>query len=57
MCREGASRIVAELKQRGQADQPYHQLHFDEQDSAVERTAMFQNIYGDIWNTLRQSIN
>lgn len=24
MCREGASRIVAELKRRGQADQPYH---------------------------------
>ena len=57
MCREGASRIVAELKRRGQADQPYHQLRFDEQDSTVERTAMFQDIYEDIWNTLRQSIN
>lgn len=57
MCREGASRIVAELKRRGQADQPYHQLRFDEQDSTVERTAMFQDIYKDIWNTLRQSIN
>ena len=54
MCREGASRIVAELKRRGQADQPYHQLRFDEQDSTVERTAMFQDIYEDIWNTLRQ---
>jgi hypothetical protein len=57
MCREGASRIVAELKRRGQADQPYHQLRFDEQDSAVERTSMFQDIYEDIWNTFRQSIN
>ena len=57
MCREGASRIVAELKRRGQADQPYHQLRFDEQDSTVERTAMFQDIYEDIWNTLWQSIN
>ena len=57
MCREGASRIVAELKRLGQADQPYHQLRFDEQDSTVERTAMFQDIYEDIWNTLRQSIN
>lgn len=55
MCREGASRIVAELKRRGQANQPYHQLRFDEQDSTVERTAMFQDIYEDIWNTLRQS--
>ena len=55
MCREGASRIVAELKRRGQADQPYHQLRFDEQDSTVERTAMFQDIYEGIWNTLRQS--
>lgn len=54
MCREGASRIVAELKRRGQADQPYHQLHFDEQDSTMERTAMFQDIYEGIWNTLRQ---
>ena len=54
MCREGASRIVAELKRRGQADQPYHQLRFDEQDSTVERTSMFQDIYEDIWNTLRQ---
>ena len=54
MCREGASRIVAELKRRGQADQPYHQLRFDEQDSTVERTAMFQDIYKDIWNTLRR---
>lgn len=53
MCREGASRIVAELKRRGQADQPYHQLRFDEQDSTVERTSMFQDIYEDIWNTLR----
>ena len=57
MCREGASRIVAELKRRGQADQPYHQLRFDEQGSTVERTAMFQDIYEGIWNTLRQSIN
>ena len=57
MCREGASRIVAELKRRGQADQPYHQLRFDGQDSTVERTSMFQDIYEDIWNTLRQSIN
>ena len=57
MCREGASRIVAELKRRGQADQPYHQLRFDEQDISVERTAMFQDIYENIWNTLRQSIN
>ena len=57
MCREGASRIVAELKRRGQADQPYHQLLFDQQDSTVERTSMFQDIYEDIWNTLRQSIN
>lgn len=56
MCREGASRIVAELKRRGQADQPYHQLRFDEQDSTVERTAMFQDIYEGIWNTLRQSV-
>ena len=54
MCREGASRIVAELKRRGQADQPYHQLRFDEQDSTVERTSMFQDIYEDIWNTLRR---
>ena len=57
MCREGASRIVAELKRRGQADQPYHQLRFDEQDSTVERTAMFQDIYEDIWNTLRRGAN
>ena len=57
MCREGASRIVAELKRRGQADQPYHQLRFDEQDSTVERTSMFQDIYEGIWNTLRQSIS
>ena len=57
MCREGASRIVAELKRRGQADQPYHQLRFDEQDSTVERTSVFQDIYEDIWNTFRQSIN
>ena len=57
MCREDASRIVAELKRRGQADQSYHQLRFDEQDSTVERTPMFQDIYEDIWNTLRQSIN
>lgn len=55
MCREGASRIVAELKRRGQADQPYHQLRFDKQDSTVERTAMFQDIYEGIWNTLQQS--
>lgn len=54
MCREGASRIVAELKRRGQADQPYHQLRFDEQDSTMERTSMFQDIYEVIWNTLRQ---
>ena len=53
MCREGASRIVAELKRRGQADQPYHQLRFDEQDSTMERTSMFQDIYEDIWNTVR----
>lgn len=57
MCREGASRVVAELKRRGQADQPYHQLRFDKQDSTVERTAMFQDIYEDIWNTLRQGAN
>ena len=57
MCREGASRIVAELKRRGQADQPYHQLRFDEQDSTVERTSMFQDIYEDIWNTLRRGAN
>ena len=57
MCREGASRIVAELKRRGQADQPYHQLRFDEQDSTVERTSMFQDIYEDIWNTLRRDAN
>ena len=57
MCREGASRIVAELKRRGQADQLYHQLRFDEQGSTVKRTPMFQDIYEDIWNTLRQSIN
>lgn len=57
MCREGASRVVAELKRRGQADQPYHQLRFDEQDSTVERTAMFQDIYEDIWNTLRRGAN
>ena len=48
---------MAELKRRGQADQPYHQLRFDEQDSTVERTSMFQDIYEDIWNTFRQSIN
>lgn len=54
MCREGASRIVAELKRRGQADQLYHQLRFDGQDSTVERTSMFQDIYEDIWNTFRQ---
>lgn len=57
VCREGASRIVAELKRRGQADQPYHQLRFDEQDSTVERTSMFQDIYADIWNTLRKGTN
>ena len=57
MCREGASRIVAELKRRGQADQPYHQLRFDEQDSTVERTSMFQDIYEGIWNTLRRGAN
>ena len=57
MCREGASRIVAELKRRGQADQPYHQLRFDEQNGTVERISMFQDIYEDIWNTLRQSIS
>lgn len=57
MCREGASRVVAELKRRGQADQPYHQLRFDEQDSTVERTSMFQGIYEDIWNTLRRGAN
>ena len=56
MCREGAARIVAELKRRGQADQPYHQLRFDGQDSTVEHTSMFQDIYADIWNTLRQSV-
>ncbi len=55
LCREGASRIVAELKRRGLADQPYHQLRFDEQDSAVERTSMFQDIYEDIWTMLRQN--
>ena len=55
MCREGASRVVAELKRRGQVDQPYHQLRFDKQDSTVERTAMFQDIYEGIWNTLQQS--
>lgn len=54
MCREGASRIMAELKRRGQANQPYHQLRFDEQDSTVERTAMFQDTYEGIWNTLRR---
>lgn len=44
MCREGASRVVAELKRRGQADQPYHQLRFDEQGSTAERGSMFQDI-------------
>ena len=53
MCREGASRIVAELKRRGQADQPYHQFRWDAQDSAMARTSMFQDIYENIWNTLR----
>lgn len=57
MCREGASHVVAELKRRGQADQPYHQLRFDEQDRTAERPSMFQDIYQDIWNTLRQSAN
>lgn len=51
---ERASRIVAELKRREQADQPYDQLRFDEQDSTMERTSMFQVIFR---NTLRQSIN
>ena len=53
MCREGASRIAAELKRRGQADQPYHQLRFDGQDGAAEQASMFRDIYGEIWNTLR----
>ena len=53
MCREGASRIAAELKRRGQADQPYHQLRFDGQDGAAEQSSMFRDIYGEIWNTLR----
>lgn len=57
ICREEASHIVAELKRRGQADQPYHRLRFDEQGSTVERTSMFQGIYENIWNTLWQSIN
>ena len=48
---------MAELKRRGQADQPYHQLRFDEQDSTVERTSLFQDIYENIWKTLRQNIN
>ena len=56
MCREGASRIVAELKRRGQADQPYHQLRFDEQDSTVERTSMFKGIYEDIWTSFKRLI-
>ena len=55
MCREGASSILAELKRRGQADQPYHQLRFEEQDGSTERASMFQDIYEDVWNTLRQS--
>ena len=57
MCREGASLIVAELKRRGLADKPYYQLHFSDQDSTAERTSMFQSIYEDIWDTLRQSVN
>ena len=56
MCREGASRVVAELKRRGQADQPYHQLRFDEQDSTVERTSMFKGIYEDIWTSFKRLI-
>ena len=55
LCREGASRVVAELERRGQANQPYHQLRFDEQDGAKEQTSMFQDIYAGIWNLLRQS--
>lgn len=35
LSREGASRVVTELKRRGQADQPYHQPRFDEQESTV----------------------
>lgn len=57
MCRDGAFRIVAELKRRGQADQPYCQLRFDEQDGSAERASIFQDIYADIWNALRHSIN
>ena len=53
ICREGASRAAAELKRRGQADQPYHQLRFDGQEGASEQAYMFQDIYGEIWNTLR----
>ena len=48
---------MAELKRREQADQPYDQLRFDEQDSTVEHTSMFQDIYADIWNTLRKGTN
>ena len=53
MCQEGASRIVAELRRRGQADQPYRQFRMEEQDNVMERTSMFQGIYEGIWSTLR----
>lgn len=54
LSRNGASAVVAELKRRGRADQPYHQLRFDEQDCSAERASMFQDIYSDIWDMLRQ---
>lgn len=54
LCRNGASAVLAELKRRGRADQPYHQLRFDEQDGSVERASMFQDIYTGIWDMLRQ---
>ena len=54
LCRNGASAVVAELKRRGRADQPYHQLRFDEQDGSVERVSMFQDIYTGIWDMIRQ---
>ena len=54
LCREGAARMAGELKRRGLANQPYHQLHFDSQDGEVRRDSMFQDIYENIWTMLRR---
>ena len=52
-----SSALIRLLFQMRQGSIDGEQKAYDEQDSTVERTAMFQDIYEDIWNTLRQSIN